>query len=133
MTIRGDLHTIVSDALYHYEAIDFGERAGYTKRDIDAVSSIIVEALESRIAAETDALNLAIGWWAEKWLTTQTEVGTLTAERDATRGTLARVIDTHDLYFDRSRPPIDACPEPEDVWRYERDFRTAVNPEDTDA
>ncbi|MGE3795090.1 MAG: hypothetical protein AB7I38_14345 [Dehalococcoidia bacterium] len=57
---RDDAVTAVAEALRHYEAIDFGPRAGYTERDLAVVSRVAVAALEpyiaARIAAETEAL-----------------------------------------------------------------------------
>jgi hypothetical protein len=62
------------------------------------------------------------------------------AERDRARATaaaleqaLAALIRVHDRYFDVDGEPgvDDTEPEPEDVWRFDRDFRAAMNPEAT--
>ena len=59
----------------------------------------------------------------------------LEAERDRARGIavaleqrLARVLDVHATYFSLDGEPgyDDTTPEPEDVWRYDRDIRDAL-------
>jgi hypothetical protein len=53
----------------------------------------------------------------------------LAAERDrAVREALAPVLAVHWRYFDDEGTPgtDDTTPEPEDVWRYDRDFRAAL-------
>jgi chromosome segregation ATPase len=42
------------------------------------------------------------------------------------KAALVRVEAVHSRYFDMDSRPCDAAPEPEDVWRYDRDFRAAL-------
>lgn len=50
----------------------------------------------------------------------------LLAERDAT---VQRVRDLHDLYFDPKNSEPGEAIEPEDVWRFDRDLRAALDPQ----
>ena len=62
-----------AEALRHYEAIDFGERAGYTERDLLAAAEAAVAAarevieaeVRERIAADIEALADCRAW---RWL-----------------------------------------------------------------
>lgn len=53
-------------------------------------------------------------------------------ERDELAATVDRLRDVHARYFDMDGRPgydDDTNPEPEDVWRYDRDFRAALTEE----
>jgi hypothetical protein len=64
---REDAVRIVTDTLYRYEAIDFGERAGFTQRDTEQVAALVVDEvlaeLEKTVRAEYDGLTVEIDDW----------------------------------------------------------------------
>lgn len=86
----------------------------------DALARAVLDAVALHHADFCDA-QYNVESYREQWLRAES---LLSEETEA----LSRVLAVHAEYFDLDREPFDdASPEPEDVWRYDRDFRAALN------
>lgn len=87
------------------------------KDDNDKAHGVMIRELQRRnteLGVEVDRLRDQRNNLVENW--------------HALRAQVSAMESVHAEYFDMDADPLsgEACPEPEDVWRYDRDFRAAL-------